>query len=81
MICLASNEVGVTPSSVHRNAIEGRVCGWGLGRKLRRVAESGRQRETAGDSGRQREFVSRTGVFRASTHEQEMLGVIGGNRK
>ena len=37
--------------------------------------------QKAGDSGRQREFVSRTGVFTATTHEQETLGAIGSNRK
>ena len=37
--------------------------------------------QKAGDGGRQWEFVSRTGVFRASNHEQETLGAIESNRK
>ena len=44
--------------------------------KLRRMAESKRQWETAGDSG-----SLLLGVFRASKHEQETLGVIGRHRK
>ena len=52
------------------------LFGWGLGSKLRRVAESGRQWESVGDSG-----SLLLGVFRASTHEQETLGVTGSNRK
>ena len=48
----------------------------GAGSKLRRVVDSGRQRETVGDSGRQREKAGDGGrlllrVSRASAHEQE----------
>ena len=34
------------------------ALGWGLGGKLRRVVDSGRQRETAGDGGRRRKFTA-----------------------
>ena len=50
--------------------------GLGLRSKLRRVAESGRRRETVEDSG-----SLLLGVFRASNHEQETLGVLGSTRK
>ena len=43
---------------------------------LQTEGDSGRQWETAEDSG-----SSLLGVFRASKHEQETLGVIGSNRK
>ena len=46
-----------------------------MGSKLRRVVESGRQWETAGVR------VADTGVFRASTREQETLGAIGSRQK
>ena len=50
--------------------------GKGLGSKLRRLAESGRQWETVGDSG-----GLLLGIFRASTYEQETLTAIESNRK
>ena len=53
-----------------------RSWGWGLGSKLRRVAEGGRQWEMEGDNG---SLLLR--VFGASTHEQETLGATGSNRK
>ena len=52
----------------------------GLGSKLRRVVDIGRQRGTAGDGRRGRKFMSRS-VYRASKREQETLGAIGSNRR
>ena len=43
---------------------------------LQKAGDSERQWETVGGSG-----SLLLGVFRASTHEQETLGVIGSNRK
>ena len=60
----------------HVLALAPNGCGWGLRSKLRRVAASGRQWETVGDIG-----SLLLGVFRASQHKQETLGVIGSNRK
>ena len=48
-----------------------RSWGWGLGSKLRRVAEGGRQWEMEGDNG---SLLLR--VFGASTHEQETLVLL-----